>query len=40
MVRVIYTNIKDEIKELQFEDEYAIEAIIVAEALKGEVKID
>lgn len=40
MVKVIYTNSKGEVKELPFDDEYAIEAIVVAEELGGKVKLD
>lgn len=39
MVKVIYRNSNDEIKELQFNENELIEAIVVAETLNGEVKI-
>jgi hypothetical protein len=39
MVKVIYKNNNDEINELQFGEEELIEAIVVAETLKGEIKI-
>lgn len=40
MVKVIYKNSNDEIKELCYDDSSLIEAIVVAKELGGKVRID